>query len=122
MAVPIQIMALYDSAKPNPAGHRDVSIDDVKLPVSGYRLIDVREPHEYVGELAHIAGSELVPMNSVMAKAADWKKDEPLLFVCKSGGRSANVAAAMTRAGFSKAMNLVGGMLAWNSSGKPVEK
>jgi rhodanese-related sulfurtransferase len=115
-------MALYDDAKPNPAGHRDVSIDEVKLPPSGYRLIDVREPHEYTGPLGHIAGATLVPMGAVMAQAADWKKDEPMLFVCKSGGRSANVAAALTRAGFTKAMNLVGGMIAWNSAGKPVEK
>lgn len=115
-------MSLHDTARPNPAGYRDVSPDDVKLPAQGYRLIDVREPAEFVGELGHIPGAELVPLAGVLAKAIDWKKDEPLLLICRSGGRSANAATALTRAGFTKAMNLVGGMMAWNAQGKPVEK
>lgn len=115
-------MSLYDTARPNPAGYRDASPDDVKLPPQGYRLVDVREPDEYTGPLGHIAGAELVPLASVLAKAVSWNKDEPLLLVCRSGGRSGNAAMALTRAGFSKAMNLVGGMMAWNAAGKPVEK
>lgn len=115
-------MPLYDTSLPNPAGHRDVSVADVTLPPSGFRLIDVREPHEFTGELGHIAGATLVPMAGVVARSSEWSKDEPILFVCKSGGRSGNVAQALTRLGFSKAMNLVGGMLAWNAAGRPIEK
>lgn len=115
-------MALLDTSTPNPAGHRDVSVADVTLPPQGYRLIDVREPHEFTGPLGHIEGATLVPMAAVLAKASEWQKDEPILFVCKSGGRSGSVAQALTRAGFSKAMNLVGGMIAWNAAGRPVEK
>ncbi|PZR15511.1 MAG: rhodanese-like domain-containing protein [Archangium gephyra] len=115
-------MGLFDTARPNPAGYRDVNVTDVKLPAQGYRLIDVREPHEYTGELGHIKGAALVPMNSVVAQAANWNKDEELLFICKSGGRSANVASALQRMGFTKTMNLVGGMLGWNAAGLPTEK
>jgi rhodanese-related sulfurtransferase len=115
-------MSLHDTARPNPAGYRDVGPDDVTLPPQGYRLIDVREPDEYTGPLGHIAGAELVPLGGVMAHAVTWNKDEPIVLVCKSGGRSGNAAMALTRAGFSKAMNLVGGMMAWNAAGKPVEK
>ncbi len=115
-------MALLDAARPNPAGYLDVSVPDVTLPAQGYRIIDVREGHEFTGELGHIAGATLVPLAGVLANAIAWNKDEPLLLVCKSGGRSGNAAQALTRMGFSKAMNLVGGMLAWNSAGRPVEK
>jgi hydroxyacylglutathione hydrolase len=115
-------MSLYDTARPNPAGHRDVGVDDVQLPAKGYRLVDVREPHEYTGPLGHIAGSELVPLGSVMAHAPNWNKDEAILFICKSGGRSGNAAAALSKMGFAKTMNLLGGMMAWNAAGKPVEK
>jgi rhodanese-related sulfurtransferase len=38
------------------------------------------------------------------------------------GGRSANAAAALSRMGFTKTMNLVGGMVAWNAAGKTIEK
>lgn len=112
----------YETARPNPAGYRDVSVADVTVPAKGYRIVDVREPDEYVGELGHIAGAELVPLASVMAKAPEWNKDEEILLVCKSGGRSGNAAQALTRAGFGKAMNMVGGMLAWNAAGRPIEK
>jgi len=115
-------MSLYEKARPNPAGYRDVSAADVKLPAQGFRLIDVREPHEYVGELGHIAGATLIPMATVGQHAPSWNKDEEILCVCKSGGRSGNIAAALTQAGFKKAMNLTGGMLGWNAAGLPVEK
>lgn len=115
-------MSLHDTARPNPAGYRDVTPDDLTLPPRGYRLVDVREPAEYTGPLGHIAGAELVPLAAVMAQAVTWNKDEPLVLVCRSGGRSGNAALALSRAGFSKAMNLVGGMMAWNAAGKPVEK
>jgi rhodanese-related sulfurtransferase len=42
--------------------------------------------------------------------------------VCKAGGRSASSAQALLRAGFSKVVNLSGGMLAWNAAGLPVER
>lgn len=116
-------MSLYDEATPNPAGHRDVQVAQLTLPPpAGVRVIDVREPHEFTGPLGHLAGATLVPMGAVMAHAHEWDKGAELLLVCKSGGRSANVAQALTRLGFTKAMNLVGGMMAWNAAGRPIEK
>jgi rhodanese-related sulfurtransferase len=115
-------MSLYDAARPNPAGHRDVSVAQVTLPPSGVRLVDVREPHEYVGELGHVPGAELVPMGAVLAQAVAWDKGQELLLICRSGGRSGQVAQALTRLGFGKVMNLEGGMLAWNAAGRGVER
>ena len=115
-------MALFDTARPNPAGFRDVTHAEVTLPAQGYRVIDVREPSEFTGELGHLAGATLVPLATVTAQAMTWNKDEALLVVCKAGGRSANGAQALSKMGFSKVMNLVGGMLAWNAAGRPVEK
>lgn len=43
------------------------------------------------------------------AKGALSKKDTPVLFLCRSGGRSRAAAMAMTRAGFSRAYNVAGG-------------
>lgn len=116
-------MSLFDSpaALPNPAGYKDVSPQDVRLPAD-VRLVDVREPHEFVGELGHVPGSELVPMNAVLAQAMSWDREAPLLLICRSGGRSGMVAQALGRAGFTRVMNLAGGMLAWNAAGLAVEK
>jgi rhodanese-related sulfurtransferase len=36
-------------------------------------------------------------------------KDDPVLFLCRSGGRSKSAAAALTQLGFTRAYNVLGG-------------
>lgn len=116
-------MSLFDAARPNPAGYKDLSPTQLLLPLpAGVVLIDVREPHEFVGELGHVPGAMLVPLASVPAQAASWDRSAQYVMVCKSGGRSGQAAQALVRAGFGQVMNLVGGMLAWNQAGLKTEK
>jgi rhodanese-related sulfurtransferase len=84
------------------------------------RIIDVREPDEFTGELGHIPGAELVPLATVERTAAAWDRTAPLIVVCRSGGRSGRAAQALIRAGFHRVMNLAGGMLAYRAAGLPV--
>jgi rhodanese-related sulfurtransferase len=86
------------------------------------RFIDVREPHEYTGELGHIAGSELVPMAQVEQASRDWPKDQRIVLVCRSGARSGRMAGYLVTAGFKHITNLTGGMIAWGAAGLPVER
>jgi sulfur dioxygenase len=115
-------MSLISSAKKHPAGFFEVTQEQVMLPAAGFRIIDVREPAEFTGELGHIAGAQLLPMSSTVAHLASAPKDEPLLIVCKAGGRSAAIAQSLTTAGFTQVVNLIGGMLAWNAAGRPIDK
>ena len=43
----------------------------------------------------------------------DSPGSQPLLLVCQSGGRSARAALLLTQMGFDKAVNLRGGMIAY---------
>ena len=117
-------MALFDSphAVPAPAGYREVAPRDVPLPQPDVLLIDVREPHEYVGELGHVPGAVLVPLRLLPFKMSEWKRDQELLVICRSGGRSSRAAAELVQQGYSKVVNLQGGMLAWNAAGLKVER
>lgn len=118
-------MSLHESAaaKPNPAGYRDVASTDVPSPrPAQLELIDVREPAEFTGELGHIPGARLVPMATLPLIAAGWDRNAEYLIVCKSGGRSGMSAQAMRKLGFTKVMNLTGGMLAWNAAGLKTER
>jgi rhodanese-related sulfurtransferase len=116
-------MSLFDDARPNPAGFKDLSVAELPVPVpAGVKLIDVREPHEFVGELGHVPGATLVPLATVPAQAVTWDRAAEYVVVCRSGGRSSQAAQALVRAGFGRVMNLVGGMLAWNQAGRPTEK
>lgn len=86
------------------------------------RVIDVREPSEFTGELGHIPGAELVPLATLPDAARDWPRDGELIIVCRSGGRSTNAAQQLTALGFEHVINMAGGMLAWNDAGLPCER
>ncbi|WP_224242808.1 rhodanese-like domain-containing protein [Hyalangium gracile] len=76
------------------------------------RRIDVREPDEYTGPLGHLPEAELVPLGTLEAASASWPREQPLLLICRSGGRSAKAARALAQRGFTHLYNLAGGMLA----------
>ena len=85
------------------------------------RLVDVREPAEFTGELGHVPGSELVPLGTVESAAASWDRDAPLAIICRSGGRSGKAALALAAKGFRRVASLRGGMLAWNALRLPTD-
>jgi sulfur dioxygenase len=87
-------------------------------------LLDVREPEEFVGELGHIEGSLLVPMDALehrLPKLAGYV-DGDVVVICRAGARSASAGAILQRAGFTRVYNLGGGMLVWCAAGLPVQR
>lgn len=111
---------LFEAAAKNPEGYRDLSVESLAATPTKPRLIDVREPDEFVGELGHVAGAELVPLATVGQAAAGWPRDQTLVMICRSGGRSARAARELVGLGFTTVMNLQGGMLAWNAVSLPI--
>ena len=87
-------------------------------------LLDVREPEEFVGELGHIRGALLVPLDALqrrLPKLAGYIGRE-VIVVCRAGARSATAGAILRQAGFGHVRNLAGGMLEWNARGLPTER
>lgn len=80
------------------------------------QLLDVREPDEWVA--GHIDGAVHVPMGQLAARQDEIATDREVVCVCRSGGRSGQVAAALQQAGYD-AHNLDGGMQAWSRAGLP---
>jgi rhodanese-related sulfurtransferase len=74
-------------------------------------LLDVRENWEF--ETCHIAGAQLMPMQTVPARIEDLDEDAAIVCICHHGARSMQVAAFLERHGFSQITNLTGGMHAW---------
>jgi len=85
-------------------------------------LVDVREPHEFTGELGHVPGAQLVPLAKLPEAATMWDPDREIVLVCRSGGRSARAATELAKRGFRHLYSLRGGMLAWNEARLPVER
>lgn len=85
-------------------------------------MVDVREPHEYAE--VHASGVRLIPVNSVMGEVKqirDFAGGKEVLFICKSGQRSALAAEFATAAGLDDLplYNVEGGTLAWVEAGLP---
>lgn len=74
-------------------------------------LLDVREPWEF--DTCHIPGSQLMPMSSVPAQQEALNPEQPVVCICHHGARSMQVAAFLERAGFSRVINLTGGVHGW---------
>ena len=114
--------ALYQTANPRPGGYRDIDLARVAAAGNQVRIVDVREPGEYTGELGHAPRAELVPLAMLEQAAHSWDKEQEIVIVCRSGARSSRAAALLASMGFSRIMNMTGGMLAWSAAGLPVDR
>ncbi len=75
------------------------------------KIVDVREPNEY--QINRIPGSELIPLGDVPKRYAELNKNDEIVVHCKMGGRSAKAADFLRSVGFTRVLNLKGGILDW---------
>jgi adenylyltransferase/sulfurtransferase len=76
-------------------------------------LVDVREPNEY--EINKIPGSVLIPKGEFLNGNAlgQLPADKQIVMHCKTGVRSAETLAIVKGAGWSDAVHVGGGVVAW---------
>ena len=76
-------------------------------------LVDVREQNEY--EINKIPGSVLIPKGDFLNGNVfdQLSQDKPVVLHCKTGVRSAEALAVLKGAGFSDAVHVGGGVVAW---------
>lgn len=72
-------------------------------------VLDVRQPDEWA--LGTLPGAVRISMAELTTRLDEIPKDRPVLCVCRSGGRSANVATFLAFNGY-EAANMAGGMKA----------
>ena len=84
------------------------------------KLIDVRNDDEVARGV--IPGATHVPLAMIPVKFESFNGEEPLVFYCHSGIRSAQAAAFIANKGRAHVYNLKGGVLAWGKAGYPFGK
>jgi rhodanese-related sulfurtransferase len=86
-------------------------------------VLDVRTPAEYSGELGHIRGSILIPIQELDTRLNELEvhKGKTILAICRTGRRSGIATEMLLKNGY-RAMNVEGGMVAWNAEKFDVEK
>jgi len=83
----------------------------------GAFLLDVREDFEW--KQGHAPDAAHISMSELGGRVGELPTDRTIVCVCHIGGRSAMAADALNRGGW-KAVNVVGGMDAWQRAGLPV--
>ncbi|NBT58418.1 rhodanese-like domain-containing protein [bacterium] len=103
-------------------GVAEVSADELFPHLEKVKLVDVRRPDEFSGELGHIPGSELVTLGPELVRfLQNQDRNQQIVFICKSGVRSREACLFSQQMGFKSPINLQGGMISWNSSKLPTE-
>jgi rhodanese-related sulfurtransferase len=84
----------------------------------GVDVIDVREPHEWIG--GHLPGARLVPLGAFLRDPRGNVRGERAIFVCTHGLRSVTASLAAEAAGVGDVGNLDGGIMWWVARGLPL--
>jgi rhodanese-related sulfurtransferase len=100
--------------------HAEISVveADRRVASGDVLLIDVREADEW--RRGHAPGATHIPLAQLSARLSTLPRDRDILLICRSGNRSSVAQDLLTRAGFERAINVQGGMIAWQRHGLPV--
>ncbi len=110
--VPTGVIDLPDEARITPKGLKE-------LLASGERvtLLDIRQPAEW--EISHIDGAILIPHDRLRSSLDRLDRNERIVVICHTGVRSARAVLLLRDAGFSRALNLEGGLERWRAEVDP---
>ena len=106
---------------PHPFEDQEIEVDPgraAELIREGVQLVDVRETYEH--DAGRIEGARHIELERLASQAESIDRDQPVLFYCRLGARSAMAAQAFRRAGY-QAFTMTGGLTAWHAQGLPME-
>ena len=83
----------------------------------GAVLLDVREDDEWAA--GHAPQAVHIPLPDLAARLADIPDADTVYVVCRSGGRSARATEFLNANGWN-AVNVTGGMTAWQRAERPM--
>lgn len=101
---------------------KTITVQELKQKIDAgekINLIDCREPAEYE---EYNIGGKLIPLGrfqNMDVDELDGLKEEEVIVHCRSGKRSAAACAILDTMGFTKTVNLDGGVLAWKDAFEP---
>jgi len=103
---------------------REINVGEVKRKLDAgetFRLIDVREDHEWLQ--GHAAGAEHLGRGIIerdIEKTAP-DKDAEIVLYCGGGFRSALAADNLQKMGYTNVLSMAGGIKAWREANFPME-
>ncbi len=98
----------------------DISPVEVKARLDrgdDFQLIDVREVFEH--QIGNIPQAKLIPLGDLPKRLNEIDPSREVVVHCKMGGRSAKAADLLRANGYTKVLNMTGGILAWSDKVDP---
>jgi rhodanese-related sulfurtransferase len=103
----------------NPSQVPEIDVTDAHSAAGQNVLLDVRNADEW--QAGHAPGAQWIPLGELDRARTEIAFNKRIVCVCRSGQRSARAAEALNEWGFD-AVNMTGGMRAWEAAGLPVVK
>ena len=96
--------------------------DAIRLMNQGALVLDLRKPEEHAA--GHINGARRMDSAEILKAGETLKKhkEKPVLVYCESGSLGASAARILSGQGFTKAVNLRGGLASWRAENLPLSK
>ncbi len=101
------------------AGLSEVAPEWVATHRGEVTVLDVRSAAEYGGELGHLEGAQLIPLEQLRTRTAEVPRGKPVVVVCQTGKRSGLATGILRKAGIPRVANVAGGMVLWRDLGLP---
>jgi len=116
------LAAAYEFSRARSGGQSVGPADAVRLLNQGALLVDVRTQPEFAS--GHIIDARHVPQEELAGAAESLKRyrDKALITCCETGARSGAAARTLGTQGFTKVVNLRGGLQAWRAENLPLVK
>ena len=120
-AIALALLA-YEASRARSGGQSVGPIEAVRLLNQGAVLLDVRSQAEF--DSGHILDARHVPQDQLAAGGEALKKlkDKVVITCCESGMRSGAATRVLQAQGFTKVVNLKGGLQAWRAENLPLVK
>ena len=99
----------FESVNPNPDFDtvKDVQAEEVLSKKDQLLLVDVRRPDEWEGELGHVPGAMHLILDELPQRMDELPRDQTIVFVCRSGKRSANASQFAIQNGIDGALRVM---------------
>ncbi|MBP9592302.1 MAG: rhodanese-like domain-containing protein [Steroidobacteraceae bacterium] len=112
----------YEISRARGGGQAVGPLDAVRLLNQGALMVDVRTRAEF--ESGHVIDARHLPQEQVAQAAESLKKfrEKILIACCESGMRSGAATRVLKNQGFTKVVNLRGGLQAWRAENLPLVK
>jgi rhodanese-related sulfurtransferase len=96
--------------------------DLIRLMNGGALVIDLRDAEQYAA--GHIGGARRMDSHEILKAGENLKKhkEKPLVVYCESGSLGAAAVRTLAGQGFTKAVNLRGGLANWRTENLPLTK